>query len=61
MKIKMNVVYGDEICEALKETFSCDTDDELFIAFKAIMRATIAKEGVDLGDEALSISFERVD
>lgn len=59
MKIKMNVTYGDEICEALKEAFSCDTDDEFFIAFKAIMKAALAKECAD--PEDLSIDFERID
>ena len=59
MKIKMNVVYGDELCEALKEAFSCENDDEFFIAFKAIMKAALAKECAD--PEDLSISFERID
>jgi hypothetical protein len=59
MKIKMNVVYGDTLCEYLKEAFSCDTDDELFIAFRAVMKAALAKECAD--PEDLSISFERID
>ena len=59
MKIKMTVNYGDEICEALKEAFGCDSDDEFFIAFKAIMKAALAKECAD--PEDLSIDFERVD
>ena len=59
MKIKMNVIYGDSLCEALKEAFSCDTDDELFIAFKAMMKMSLAKECVD--PEELSIDFERID
>lgn len=59
MKIKMTVNYGEDICEALKEAFSCETDDELFIAFRAIMKAALAKECSD--PEDLSIDFERID
>jgi hypothetical protein len=59
MKIKMEVIYGDEICEALKETFGCDTDKEFLIAFKAIMKAALAKEAVDPNDILINVS--RVD
>lgn len=59
MKIKMTVNYGEDICECLKEAFCCDTDDELFIAFRAVMKAALAKECAD--PEDLSISFERID
>ena len=33
MKVKMEVIYGDDICEALKETFGCETDEEKVQAF----------------------------
>ena len=59
MKLKMTVVYGDEICECLKEAFSCETDDELFVVFRAVMKQSLVKEAVD--PEDLSITFERVD
>ena len=59
MKIKMNVVYGEGLCEDLKEAFSCETDDELFIAFKAMMKMALAKECADPKD--LSIDFEKID
>ena len=59
MKIKMTVNYGEDICECLKEAFGCETDDELFVVFRAVMKQALAKEAVD--PEALSISFERID
>ena len=59
MKIKMTVTYGDDICEALKEEFGCDTDDELFVVFRAVMKQALAKEAVD--PEDLSITFEKFD
>ena len=59
MKVKMEVVYGDDICEALKETFGCGTDEEFLIAFRAIMKAALVKEAVD--PEDISIKVERVD
>jgi hypothetical protein len=59
MKIKMEVVYGDEICDGLKEAFGCETDDELFVVFRAVMKQSIVKEGID--PEDLSIKFERID
>lgn len=59
MKIKMEVVYGDEICEGLKEAFGCETDDELLIVFRAVMKQSLVKDGVD--PEDLSIKFERID
>jgi hypothetical protein len=55
----MEVVYGDEICECLKEAFGCETDDELFVVFRAVMKQSIVKEGID--PEDLSIKFERVE
>lgn len=59
MKVKMEVVYGDDICEALKETFGCETDEEFLIAFRAIMKAALVKEAVD--PEDISIRVDRVD
>ena len=59
MKLKMTVTYGDEICECLKEAFSCETDDELFVVFRAVMKQALAKEAAD--PEELSITFERID
>jgi hypothetical protein len=59
MKIKMTVNYGADLCEGLKEAFGCETDDELFIAFRAVMKASLAKECAD--PEDLSIDFEKID
>ena len=59
MKIKMEVIYGDDICEALKETFGCNTDEEFLIAFRAIMKAALVKEAVD--PEDITIKVDRVD
>jgi hypothetical protein len=59
MKIKMEVVYGDDICEGLKETFGCETDEEFLIAFRAIMKAALVKEAVD--PEDITIKVDRVD
>ena len=59
MKIKMTVIYGDDICEALKEEFGCETDDELLGVFKAVMIQSLAEEVVDPKD--LSLSFEKFD
>ena len=47
MKIKMTVVYGDEICEALKEVFDCETNEELLGAFKAAMKVALESEVED--------------
>jgi hypothetical protein len=59
MKLKMEVVYGDEICECLKEAFGCKTDDEFFVAFKALQKIALTKEAID--PEDISISLERLD
>lgn len=59
MKLKMTVTYGDEICECLKEAFGCETDDELFVVFRAVMKQSLAKEAID--SEELSIKFERIE
>ena len=59
MKIKMTVIYGDEICEDLKEAFNCDTDEELLGAFKMTMARELAAEAVDSDD--LQIKCELID
>lgn len=59
MKIKMTVLYGDEICEDLKEAFGCDTDEELLGAFKMVMAQALRQESVDSDD--LSITYEKID
>ena len=59
MKLKMEVIYGDEICECLKEAFGCDTDEEFLIAFRAITKAGLVKEAVDPDD--IKITIDRID
>ena len=31
MKLKMTMIYGEDLCEMLKEYFGCSTDQELLI------------------------------
>lgn len=59
MKLKMTVIYGDEICEGLKEEFGCTTDEELLGAFKLIMSRALAQEACK--DEDISIVCEKID
>lgn len=59
MKIKLTVIYGDEICEDLKEAFNCDTDEELLGAFKMTMAQALAADGIDSDD--LPIKCELID
>ena len=59
MKIKLTVVYGEEIVEALKESFSCNTDEEVLGAFKAVMARAVAAEPIDSDD--LSFTCELID
>ena len=59
MKIKMTVLYGDEICEDLKEAFNCDTDEQLLGAFKMTMAQALKQEAVDSDD--IEIKCELVD
>ena len=59
MKIKMSVIYGDEICEALKEDFGCDTAEELFGVFKCVMKTAFEAEvrdtdGIDIKCELIN-------
>lgn len=44
MKIKLTVVYGEDICNALKEAFGCDNDLELLGAVKGIMKESLSAE-----------------
>ena len=59
MKLKMTAVYGDCICEALKEAFGCSSDEELLVVFKAVMKASLTKEAID--PEDISIKCEKVE
>ena len=59
MKIKMTVIYGDEICEDLKEAFNCDTDEELLGAFKMTMAEALRADGIDSTE--LPIKCELID
>ena len=59
MKIKMTVIYGDEICEDLKEAFNCDTDEELLGAFKMTMAEALRADRIDSAD--LPIKCELID
>ena len=59
MKLKMTITYGEDICDALKETFGCDTDQELLVIMKAAMKASMVNEIID--PEDLSIVCELVD
>ena len=59
MKIKMEVIYGDILCEYLKEAFGCKTDDEFFVAFKALQKIALTKEAID--PEDISIVCEKVE
>lgn len=59
MKLKMTVTYGDEICEYLKEHFGCETDQELLVIMKAVVKASMTKDAID--PEDLDIFCELVD
>ncbi len=59
MKVKMEVIYSDILCEYLKEAFGCKTDDEFFVAFKALQKIALTKEAID--PEDISINIERLD
>ena len=58
MKLKMTITYGEEICGCLKEQFGCETDQELLVIMKAVMKASMAKDAVD--PEDLDITCELV-
>lgn len=59
MKIKMTVIYGEDLCESLKETFGCETDEELMVVMRATMKAAMMKDAIDPRD--LSITCESCD
>ncbi len=59
MKLKMTVTYGDDICDCLKETFGCTTDEELLIVFKAVMKTALAREAAS--SEDIKIVCEKID
>ncbi len=59
MKLRMTVDYGDDICEALKEAFGCSTDEELLVVFKAVMKASLAKDAID--PEDITVKCEKID
>ena len=50
MKLKMTMIYGEDLCEMLKEYFGCSTDQELLIIMKAALKANIAKDAIDPED-----------
>ena len=50
MKLKMTVTYGEDVCEALKESFGCSSDEELLIVFRAVSRQSLAKDSIDPED-----------
>ena len=50
MKLKMTVTYGEEVCEALKESFGCTSDEELLIVFMAVARQSLAKDSINSED-----------
>jgi len=59
MKLKMTITYGEDICDALKETLGCETDQELLVVMKAAMKASMANEIID--PEDLSVVCELID
>ena len=56
MKIKLTVVYGEDICDALREAYGCDTDMELLGAFKGVIKENLGAENVSEKD--ISIKCE---
>ena len=59
MKLKMTILYGEDICRALKESFGCSSDQELLVSMKAVMKASMAKDAIN--PEDLDIICELVD
>lgn len=59
MKLKMTLTYGEEICDCLKKQFGCETDQELLVSMKAVMKASMAQEAID--PEDLDIVCELVE
>ena len=59
MKLKMTLTYGEEICDCLKEQFGCETDQELLVIMRAIMKASMSRDVID--PEDMDIVCELVD
>ena len=59
MKLKMTMVQGEDICEMLKKSFDCSSDQELLIIMKAMLKANMSKEVID--PEDFDITCELVD
>ena len=59
MKLKMTLTYGEEICDCLNEQFGCETDQELLVIMKAIMKASMSRNVID--PEDMDIVCELVD
>ena len=59
MKLKMTLTYGNDICDALKESFGCSSDQELLTVMKAVMKASMSKDAID--PEDMDIICELVD
>lgn len=50
MKLKMTVTYGEEVCEAIKQSFGRTSDEELLIVFRAVARQSLAKDSINSED-----------
>ena len=50
MKLKTTLIYGEDLCEMLKESFGCSTDQELLVVMKAVLKASMAKDAIDPDD-----------
>lgn len=50
MKLKMTIIYGEDLCEMLKESFGCSTDQELLVVMKAVLKASMVKDAIDPED-----------
>lgn len=59
MKLKTTLIYGEDLCEMLKESFGCSTDQELLVVVKAMLKTSTAKEAID--PEDLDIMCELIE
>lgn len=59
MKIKMTVIYGEDICEDLKEAFSCSSNEEFLGAFKAMIFNEL--KSVSINKDDLSVGVELIE
>lgn len=50
MKLKTTLIYGEDLCEMLKESFGCSTDQELLVVMKAVLKASMTKDAIDPED-----------